>query len=190
VVMILAAIFLKEKIGKNHIISLSVAFIGILLIIKPSFSLQMIPALIGFSSALFAGSAYVVVRYLKGREDPLTIVFFFSLFSCLVTAPSTIMGFSSPTSIQWLYLFGFGLFALGGQFFITLAYKYAPAGEISLYGYSTVIFSALLGYLVLHELPNFLSWLGIALIIGSAVYLYQTTKRIPVSLSLEERSLP
>ena len=113
------------------------------------------------------------MRFLKGKEEPLTIVFFFSLFSCIVSLPPTISGYQAPTVEQWLALAGFGLFALGGQYFITSAYKFAPAGEISIYGYSTVIFSALLGNLVLSELPDIWSWIGISIVLLSAFYLYR-----------------
>jgi drug/metabolite transporter (DMT)-like permease len=172
-VMILAVIFLKESIRKEHLYSLAAAFVGILLIIKPSFTVDALPALVGFSSALFAGSAYVVLRFLKDKEEPLTIVFFFSLFSCIVSLPLTLIQYQAPTAEQWLALTGFGLFALGGQYFITTAYKYAPAGEISIYGYVTVIFSALLGNLVLAEMPDIWSWIGISIVLLSAFFLYR-----------------
>lgn len=176
-VMVLAAIFLRETIRKEHILSLLVAFAGVMLVIKPSFSVQTLPALSGLSSALFAGSAYVIVRFLKGREEPLTIVFFFSLFSCILSLPLTLMAYHQPSPEQWWALAGFGLSALGGQYFITSAYKYAPAGEISIYGYSTVIFSAILGNLILSELPDCWSWMGILLVLSSAFYLYRVNLR-------------
>ncbi len=176
-VMVLAAIFLKETIRKEHIRSLIVAFAGVLLVIKPSFSAQTLPALSGLFSALFAGSAYVIVRFLKGKEEPLTIVFFFSLFSCLMSLPLTLSAYHQPSVEQWWALAGFGIFALGGQYFITSAYKYAPAGEVSIYGYSTVIFSAVLGNLILSELPDFWSWIGIFLVLLSAFYLYRVNRQ-------------
>ncbi len=188
-VMVLAAIFLKETIRREHLFSLAAAFAGVLLIIKPSFTVDTLPALVGFSSALFAGSAYVVVRFLKGKEEPLTIVFFFSLFSCIVSLPPTLIQYQAPTTYQWLALTGFGLFALGGQYFITTAYKYAPAGEISIYGYSTVIFSALLGNLVLSEMPDLWSWIGIAIVLLSAFILYRFNLSGVASVSQTEKKL-
>ena len=176
-VMVLAAWFLGEAIRREHLISLALAFSGILMIIRPSFSYETLPALVGLSSALFAGSAYVVVRFLKGREEPLTIVFFFSSFSCLVSLPLALTQYVPPTPAQWLALAGFGLFALGGQYFITTAYKFAPAGEISIFGYSTVIFSALLGNLVLHEFPDPGSIAGIAVVLLAAFYLYKVNEK-------------
>ena len=49
-----------------------------------------------------------------------------------------------------------------------------PAKEISIYDYSTVIFTALLGLIVLGEMPDWLSIIGYAIIIGASVlnYLY------------------
>ena len=186
-VLVLAAFFLKEAIRREHIFSLVAAFAGVLLIIKPTFTADTLPALVGFSSALFAGSAYVVVRFLKGKEEPLTIVFFFSLFSCVASLPLTILQYRPPSAEQWLALVGFGLFALGGQYFITMAYKYAPAGEISIYGYSTVIFSALLGNLVLSELPDLWSWLGISVVLLSAFYLYRVNLADAVTQKKQEK---
>lgn len=188
-VMILAVVFLKESIRKEHLFSLAAAFAGVLLIIKPSFTVDALPALVGFSSALFAASAYVVLRFLKDKEEPLTIVFFFSLFSCIVSLPLTLIQYQAPTAEQWLALTGFGLFALGGQYFITTAYKYAPAGEISIYGYVTVIFSALLGNLVLAEIPDIWSWIGISIVLLSAFFLYRVNLSKVPSVTQTEKKL-
>ncbi len=171
-VMIFAAVLLKEKIDRIKVISLLGAFSGILLIIRPDLSLDMIPTLCGLLSAVFAGMAYTLVRYLKGKEDPLTVIFFFSLFSTSTMFLPTIITFTMLDAIQWMYLLGIGLFALGGQYFLTLAYQYAPAGEISIYSYSMVIFSVLLGIVIFNEIPNVLVVVGMIFVILSAMLLY------------------
>ena len=56
--VLLCALFLKEKINKKQIISIIVAFTGALFIIKPTFSIEVIPYLSGIFGALFAASAY------------------------------------------------------------------------------------------------------------------------------------
>ena len=58
-----------------------------------------------------------------------------------------------------------GLFASGGQFTITAAYTCAPAGEISIYDYSQIIFATLLGFLLFAEIPDRYSLIGYGLII-------------------------
>jgi drug/metabolite transporter (DMT)-like permease len=62
-----------------------------------------------------------------------------------------------------------GVAAAGGQVFITRAYSYAPAKEISVYDFTNVIFAAIWGYLFLQQVPDVLSVIGYVIIIGTAV---------------------
>ncbi|GMQ56515.1 DMT family transporter [Vallitalea sediminicola] len=178
-VTIFACIFLKEKLNKIQIPSLIIVFIGAMLIIKPEFSFEVLPAGAGLLSAICAGAAYTIVRSLKNKENPSTIVFYFSFVSVIVMIPLTIMNFQMPTGMQWVYLIGTGVFAAMGQYGLTFAYKYAPASEVSIYNYTTIIFAAIMGFLVWGELPDWLSLLGSILIIVTAVvaFIYQN-KRI------------
>ena len=178
-VTIFACIFLKEKLNKIQIPSLIIVFIGAMLIIKPEFSFEVLPAGAGLLSAICAGAAYTIVRSLKNKENPSTIVFYFSFVSVIVMIPLTIMNFQMPMGMQWVYLIGTGVFAAMGQYGLTFAYKYAPASEVSIYNYTTIIFAAIMGFLVWGELPDWLSLLGSILIIVTAVvaFIYQN-KRI------------
>ncbi|WP_304943953.1 DMT family transporter [Vallitalea guaymasensis] len=178
-VTIFACIFLKEKLNKIQIPSLIIVFIGAMLIIKPEFSFEVLPAGAGLLSAICAGAAYTIVRSLKNKENPSTIVFYFSFVSVIVMIPLTIMNFKMPMGMQWVYLIGTGVFAAMGQYGLTFAYKYAPASEVSIYNYTTIIFAAIMGFLVWGELPDWLSLLGSILIIVTAVvaFIYQN-KRI------------
>ncbi|GMQ62222.1 DMT family transporter [Vallitalea maricola] len=174
-VTIFACIFLKEKLNKIQIPSLIIVFIGAMLIIKPEFSFEVLPAGAGLLSAVCAGAAYTLVRLLKNKENPSTIVFYFSFVSVIVMIPLTILHFQMPVGMQWLYLIGTGIFAAMGQYGLTFAYKYAPASEISIYNYLSIIFAAIMGFIVWGELPDWLSVLGSILIVSTAIvaFVYQ-----------------
>ena len=167
--ILLSIPILKEKPKKVDIIATVIAFIGALFIIRPTGGFETIPALIGLYGGFGAGTAYVFVRRLGGKgERTAVIVFCFSLFSCLVTAPFLIFGYSPMTPLQTLYLVLAGVFASLGQFGITNAYKFAPAKEISVFDYTQVIFAALWGLLFFGEIPVPLSIAGYVIIIGVA----------------------
>lgn len=173
-------LLLKEKINWVQAISVTGAFIGSLFIIKPSFqNVALIPALAGFAGGMAAGVAYTFVRILgqKGEKGPF-IVFFFSSFSCIVTLPFLIFQYHAMSWSQIICLLLAGLAAAGGQFAITAAYCYAPAKEISVYDYSQIIFSAVLGYFLFGQIPDLYSGLGYVIICGMAVFmfLYNTGK--------------
>lgn len=172
--------FLKEKVNFVQLFSVIGAFIGCLFIIKPSFgNLGSLPALVGLIGGVGAGAAYTAVRRLGqcGEKGPF-IVFFFSVFSCLVTLPYLVIGYEPMTFIQISMLLLAGLAAAGGQFAITAAYCYAPAKEISVYDYSQVLFSAILGFFLFNQVPDKYSVLGYILICGMAIFmfLYNTGK--------------
>lgn len=173
-------ILLKEKIDWVQAISVAGAFVGSLFIIKPSFhNVELIPALAGFAGGMAAGAAYTFVRILgqKGEKGPF-IVFFFSSFSCVTTLPFLIFQYHAMSLTQVIYLLLAGLAAAGGQFAITAAYCYAPAKEISIYDYSQIIFSAILGFFLFGQIPDFYSGLGYVIICGMAIFmfLYNTGK--------------
>lgn len=171
-VIIFSALFLSEKINFKQFIAIIIAFVGALFIIKPSFNLDMIPAFMGILGAIFAAGAYTCLRVLGGREKHYTIVFYFSLFSLVVIFPFMMAVYTSMSIKQFFYLLMAGLFASIGQFGITIAYKYAPAKEISIFDYSNILFSAMISFLVFGVLPDTLSFIGYFIIFASSYYMY------------------
>jgi drug/metabolite transporter (DMT)-like permease len=173
-VILFAALFLKEKLGKHKIIAITIAFLASMLIIKPHFEMDVVPAFSGLISAVFAGFAYSMIRLLNLRgEKPATIVFYFSLISFVVVLPFAVFNFVTPTPIQWLYLLGIGVFAGIGQIFLTESYRHAPASDVAPYQYMHVLFTAMISIMFLQEAPDLLSILGSLLIVGAFIYLYK-----------------
>ena len=172
-------LILKEKINLFQGLCVAAAFTGTLFVIKPTPSnLACFPALIGLLGGLGAGVAYTYVRALgqRGVKGPF-IVFFFSAFSCIVTLPYLIFNYHPMTMTQLGTLLLAGLAAAGGQFTITAAYCYAPAREISVYDYSQIIFSAILGYFVFAQVSDAFSWLGYLIITSTAIAMFLHTNR-------------
>lgn len=177
-VIILSALFLKEKINAKQITSLIVAFIGSLFIIKPTFSINLVPYIVAILGALFAGAAYTCLRVLRDREEYYTIVFFFSVFSLVTTFPAFIFVYKSMTLLQLIYLLLAGVFASLGQFGITLAYKYAPAKEISIFDYTNIIFSAILSIVLFNQFPDILSIIGYIIVFIASFYMFLYNKKL------------
>src|SRR5699024_9673100 len=168
-VIIFAVIFLKEKVLPFQIVTIVLAFIGLLFILLTLFLVYLIPYMVGVLSAIFAAAAYTLLRVLGSREKYYTVVFYFSFFSTVVLLPFLIVFYEPMTGLQWAYLLLAGVFATVGQFGITLAYKYAPAKDISIFTYSTVIFTTILSFTVFGEGPDKLSIIVYVIILCSMV---------------------
>ncbi len=165
-VLILSVIFLKEKIHKLQIYALIVAVIGTVFIIKPQFDITIIPYIIGLSASVFAGSAYVIIRELRNYASPETIVFFFCLFSSVISSPFMLAGHYTPMDITTLIiLLLLGLSATTAQFLMTYAYKFAPASKLTIYSYANIIFSTIFGIILWKEYPDVFSVFGGILIV-------------------------
>lgn len=172
--LLFSFLFLKEKLSPLQLFAMIAAFFGSLLIIKPSFDFAAVfPAICGAIGGLGAGGAYTCVRYLglRGERGPF-IVFFFSVFSCLAALPYMLLFYEPMSLSQFLILLGAGAGAAGGQFGITAAYKYAPAREISIYDYSTVLFAAIWSSIFFGELPDLVSFAGYAIIFGMSALMF------------------
>lgn len=162
---------LKERVKPVQALAVAGAFLGALLIIKPTgTNLSLLPAIGGFFGGMGAGAAYTFLRKsTRGGVNSDIIVLCFSCFSCLVTIPFIAADFVMPTGRQLLLLLLCGCCGAGGQFSITAAYSFAPAREISVYDYTQVIFSAVMGYFLFDQLPDLWSFIGYAVIIAMAV---------------------
>lgn len=165
---------LKETITPVQGGAVLFAFIGALFIIKPTLSnMDLFPSMIGLLGGLGAGTAYTMVRRLgQTGINKTVIVLFFSSFSCLVTLPFLIFDYHPMSGLQIAALIGAGLAAAGGQFSVTNAYCFAPAREISVYDYTQVIFSALLGFFLFGQVPDLLSLVGYVLICGTGIGMF------------------
>lgn len=169
--IIFSYFLLKERVRPVQAIAVVGAFCGALLIIKPSgTNLLMFPALVGLTGGICAGAAYTCLRKAtQNGAEKFVVVLFFSVFSCVAVLPMVYANFVIPTARQFLMLLLCGACGAGGQFCITAAYTYAPAREISVFDYTQVIFSAILGYFLFGQMPDGWSFVGYLLIIAMAV---------------------
>lgn len=176
--IIFSFVLMKEKIKPIPLIAIIVAFLGSILIVKPTMNFSAtLPAIVGFAGGMGAGFAYACVRKLGSLKcNGKIIILFFSTFSMLLSLPYMIFNYNPMSLQQFLFLCCSGVCAAGGQFTVTAAYYHAPAREISVYDYSQVIFSTLLGIFFFGQYPDYLSLIGYFVIISMAILNFIYTK--------------
>lgn len=176
--VLMGALILGEKLKPFQLCAVLAAFSGAMLVVKPGSGVVAMPALVGLLGGCAAGTAYTMVRYLGKRGVPGPfIVFFFSAFSCVTIGPLMLFDLAPMTMRQLACLLLAGLSAALAQFAVTAAYCHAPAREISVFDYSQILFSAMLGFVFLHQIPDALSWLGYGVILCTAVANFMYNRR-------------
>ena len=81
-----------------------------------------------------------------------------------------------PSPKVFVMLLLIGVFAAGGQFFLTYAYQQAPASEVSIYQYSGVVFTALLSYLIFGETLTLTYIVGAIVILAAIFWVFEYSK--------------
>lgn len=171
-VSLFAMIFLKEKISKVQVPVILLCLAGAFAAMRPSFESDALPLILALMTAVVSGLAYTMIAFCKGHVDPLTVIFHFSLFSTAAAGVMMIPSFVVPTWKDLMMLCLIGLFGAGGQIGLTYAYQKAPASEVSIYDYSGIIFSALLGYFLLQEELTAPTVIGALLITAGGLWSY------------------
>ncbi len=174
-VLLLASLFLKERIQKIQWGAIVIALVGIFLIVKPQSGFMPLPALAALFSALFAAGAYTTIRHLRLTDHPQIIVFYFTTLSTLSALPF-INQFVLPSWKQLLALLSVGVFATTAQYLMTYSYRYAEAGDLSIYSYGNTLFSIVIGLILWQEIPDSLSLFGFILILTGAYINYRYKK--------------
>lgn len=178
IIIILSYIFFKEEMTRFQVSAIVIAFIVIILIIKPSgnniISMGALAALLG---ALCSGVAYTCVRYLGTHNiSGEFIIFFFSSLSTLMLLPYLIFDYRAMSLYQLFMLLLAGVSATIGQYGVTFAYRYAAAKNISVFDYSQVLFSGIFGYMFFGEFPDLQSMIGYIIVISVGVVLVIRSK--------------
>ena len=166
-IMLLASIFLGEKIDFKKITIFILAFLGALLVVKPGFRLDIYPAVIALLGALSTAGSHVALRSLRLTDHPLVIINYFGYSIGLISFGILLWqgNFIIPDALSLFVLLLLGLVGMGAQFALIKAYQMAPTKLVSFYLYLQIIFGALLGVLFFKEIPDLFSIFGAFLII-------------------------
>ena len=148
------------------------SFAGVLCLLQPSVGKdQLTGGLIGLISGMFTALAYVEVRQLGQLGEPEgRIVFYFSLVGMVVGL--IWMLYAGPSRHSWHgagLLLAIGILATLGQTSMTRAYKRGNTLLTANLQYAGIVFSSLWGMMIWSDRLNWVSWLGMALIIASGI---------------------
>ena len=176
----IAWIWLGERPAARIFPAVIIGFLGVLLILKPGLGWQGQAGwagLAGLAAGILAATSMAAIRRMSDTEPTVRIVMYFSVLGTLVSALPAIAVWQTPTPAQWWALFGAGSIATAGQLLLTRAYSLAPAAHIGALIYTTVLFAALIGWIVWQETPDLLSAIGAAAVICAALIVVVTRRQ-------------
>lgn len=170
--VLLAGVFLKEKVPRTLIYVVPAVLLGALMLIKPQeFSSYSMFAFIGVISAFFAACAATSIRFLSKRHHAYEIVFYFLATATIVSIPLMWNDFVIPSPLELFYLICIGVVSLIGQLFLTSAFTHENVVVVEITRYIGIVFNAFWGFLFWMEIPDGKTVIGGILIIASCIFL-------------------
>jgi drug/metabolite transporter (DMT)-like permease len=170
---------LGERVRPGVWIACVVGFGGALLIIRPGFGETNWAYLLPLAAAL-SGSLYgVLTRRLGAGERPATSLFYAALVGGLATSVVVPFEWQAPAPAGWLLLAGVGIVAAVAHLLLIQAYRHAPASLIAPLHYLDIVWGTGYGLLLWGDFPEPLTWAGVAVIIGSGLYVYRSGREGP-----------
>ena len=167
---ILAALFLAEPTGKYRWGAVIMGFIGILVALRPGQDgFNNTGVIVALSGALLTGCTVIQLRRLNRTETPGAIVFWFSLTSIVPLGIAQIFVARSHDAETWTVIGGLALAGAIGQILLTASLRYASVATIMTIDYGSLIWTALLGYVVFADVPGIAVLQGAPLIIGAGL---------------------
>ncbi|WP_232831600.1 DMT family transporter [Pseudogemmobacter bohemicus] len=180
ILLILGHWIFGDEVGPRRIAACIVGFAGSLLIIQPSLTVFGLMALWPLGTAFGFALYMLVTRGMSSFMHPVAMQFHTSWAGVVICLPVLMvmwngplpqLAFVMPEGITWLWLIGVGFWACISHMCMTMALGYAPSATLGPLHYFEIVIAVILGYLVFHDLPNRLSFTGIAIIIASGLYL-------------------
>ena len=180
-VAVLAYYLLGEKLNLRTVFALFTGFMGIVFILKPFGMSISYEHLLGILGGFFAASAYATIKKIKDIYDSRIIVLSFVGIGTIMPAilflispyinPPKFIEFLFPvfimpsTAYVWSLIIFMAIISTLSQWLLTKAYSHSNLSIIGVISYTNIPFSIGIGYMLGDKFPDFLTWLGIGLII-------------------------
>jgi drug/metabolite transporter (DMT)-like permease len=187
-VIIVAVLFLGEKVRWRRWTATVVGFLGVLVMMRPGqgeFDPVMLVALFGAS---LTAVAVCLVKSLTGSESTRTMLVMFTLWSAAFLAGPAIYVWKNPSMWGWVMAVTMGLLATIGQAFVIKAYTEGEATVVSPFDYLRLPLSVAAGVWIFAESPSWWTLVGALIIVVSTLYIARREAQLGKKVVPEAKS--
>ena len=181
-VAILSGPLLGERVGRRLSLAVAMAFAGMVLLIRPSFTLAAPVAAVATAGACFYALAMIWLRRIGPGESHEAVVLHFSLVALATMLVLAIPSWTWPDARGGLYLLGAGLGGGGAQLAMTRAYSLHRAAPVTALSYLGAVFTYRLALPLFPDRPTSWQLAGALLVIVASAAVGASGR--PSSLSL------
>ena len=187
IILLIGRLVLSEQVGPRRLAASAVGFAGSLLVIQPSFAAFGLVALFPLGTAVAFAAYMLVTRHLSREVHPVTMQLHTAVAAAILCLPLFALAgavgessftFALPEGIFWLWCFCVGLAATVSHMAMTYALTFAPSATLAPLHYLEIVTATLFGYLFFNDFPDALTWTGVAVIVGSGLYVIHRERQV------------
>lgn len=181
IMLLLGHYVLGEEVGSRRLIACSIGFFGTLLVIQPSFQAVGWPALLPLGVALNFALFMLVTRKIAKETDPIGLQAVSGVMAVALLAPAMLLIPDTAVALAtwdtalsketWTLLLALGLFGTLAHLLMTWSLRYAPSATVAPMQYLEIPIATIIGFAIFGDLPNTMATIGIAITIGSGLYI-------------------
>jgi drug/metabolite transporter (DMT)-like permease len=166
-----AALFLGEDVRLRRWMAVLVGFVGAMIIIRPGFGDIGIGALCILASTPIFSASNLISKALARTDSANTIVIWQNFTIVLFAAPIALWFWQTPSWADILWFVAAGLCGTLGHLCQQNGYQLADITLLQPIGFLSLLWNALLGFFLFSQHPDVWTFVGAAVIFGSAMYI-------------------
>jgi len=169
-VTVFAVWLLREHVTLSRWAAVVVGFLGVLFIIRPGSHMLSWAAFLALGTALCYSLYQIMTRKFSEDEDPIVTLFFCAIVGCVVLSVVVPFMWVTPALVHMPLFLYLGTAGMVGHFLLIKALELERASVLSPFGYTQLIWVTFFGYLVFGQWPDRHAFIGMAVIVGSGLY--------------------
>lgn len=183
----LSPLMLKEKVGLVRWSAVLVGFGGVVLIFPPTSAALSVPALIALGGSLSLALMMILTRKLRNIGG-LQLITLQTLAVAIAGSATLPFVWKIPDFVDLSLFCLLGLVATSAHFMINHAVRVSPASVVAPFNYSSIVWAMILGYIFWNDIPTRTSLIGVAIIVGSGLFIFYRESRLTGLSSGTQRS--
>ncbi len=185
----LGAIFLLgERVRLRRWTAIAVGFLGAMIILRPGVAPLGLGQACAIFNAMSVGLVVVMVKQLTAVDDPDKIVFLTNLMLAPLSLVPVLFVWTWPSPEALIPVLGLGLTAVLGHIALVRGYAATDASLAMTFEFSRLPFTVAVAYLAFGETIDAWTWVGAAVIFGSAVYITRREARLAAQRAIASSS--
>lgn len=186
IVTCLSPSLLGENVGIRRWSAVIVGFLGVCIVLRPGGGAFQAASLAALGAGLCHACYILATRRLSGTAPPLVTLFYTSLLGMVVLSFYMPWHWQAPNMLHLGFMVAIGAIAAGGHYLLIKAFDHAEASVLAPFGYGEIVMATVVGYIGFGDFPDLVSWVGIAVIIASGVYIALREHQAHVAVQPDE----